>query len=286
MKRIFDDYVKRRTAEELHSRSSLHRTFYILIPILIYYLLGDVVDIALWALINAIVADSETKKAFVAVHASDFGALIYGVSAIFFILILSRMAKEEILYVNKEENPKKMGFRDYVEYAVAGFSSALFLNMLFRILRITELSGRFSETFETQRSVTFSLGILIYAFVSPVTEEILFRGIVYNRMRRLFPVRVAVIVTSLLFGVFHGNPVQGIYGALMGLLITYAYEKTRNFTVPVLIHIAANVIVYSLTYNDILGAMSMPVFLTILILLGAVFALSIYRLFIGNKEWK
>jgi len=55
-------------------------------------------------------------------------------------------------------------------------------------------------------------------------------------------------ISALLFGVFHGNIVQGIYGTLMGLLIAYVYEKYDNFIAPVIIHVAANFSVYILTY--------------------------------------
>ena len=64
---------------------------------------------------------------------------------------------------------------------------------------------------------------------------------------------MAMLVTSLLFGLYHMNPIQGIYGFIMGLLMVYLYEYFGSFLWPVLVHMLANSIVYLLRYTDITG---------------------------------
>jgi len=68
---------------------------------------------------------------------------------------------------------------------------------------------------------TGNFSMWLYAGLgAPIFEEILFRGLM---MRSLEPYgkRMSILVTALLFGFFHGNPVQAPYAALVGLVLGY-----------------------------------------------------------------
>lgn len=82
--------------------------------------------------------------------------------------------------------------------------------------------------------------IACYEVVAPVAEELLFRQVIYKRLRNFTPVRIAVIVSALLFGLYHGNLVQGIYAFIMGCLLALVYEWTGSLAAPVLFHVVAN----------------------------------------------
>ncbi|EGY79867.1 CPBP family intramembrane glutamic endopeptidase [Peptoniphilus indolicus] len=81
---------------------------------------------------------------------------------------------------------------------------------------------------------------LSIVFIGPLFEEILFRGIVYNFLEKyksgLFP----AILSGVLFGIWHGQAVQSIYTAIMGLILGYTYMKTKNLFYPVLLHMLNN----------------------------------------------
>ena len=66
---------------------------------------------------------------------------------------------------------------------------------------------------------TFSM-FLYVCFLAPVFEEILFRGLI---LRELEPYgkKFAILASSFLFGVFHGNLVQSPYAFLAGLVLGY-----------------------------------------------------------------
>lgn len=61
---------------------------------------------------------------------------------------------------------------------------------------------------------------LYVGFGAPIFEEILFRGLV---LRSLEPYgkRIAILVSALLFGFYHGNPVQAPYAAVVGMVLGY-----------------------------------------------------------------
>lgn len=125
-------------------------------------------------------------------------------------------------------------------YAVFG------LNIL---LEITGLTGR-SSAYQAVRTGFFSanmaLGLFCYGLLTPVAEELMFRGVIYGSLRRMMNRKAAVIFSALLFGVYHWNLVQGIYGAVMGCLMAYAYEYFGTIRAALLVHITANLLAYGM----------------------------------------
>ncbi len=83
-------------------------------------------------------------------------------------------------------------------------------------------------------------GFLIAVVAAPMIEEILFRGIVFKSIRKIAPVWLAILISSLLFGAYHMNPVQIVYATFMGVVAGIIYEKTNNLLLPVLVHFTNN----------------------------------------------
>lgn len=132
---------------------------------------------------------------------------------------------------------------------ILGMAAALCFNILFALLGITGSSGEYAQVAQKQFSLPLWAGIFLYGVISPIAEEVIFRGIVYNRMDRLFGRTIAIIGSALLFGAYHGNIVQALYGFILGILIAVLYERYGSFVVPLLIHSAANISVYIVSSN-------------------------------------
>lgn len=141
---------------------------------------------------------------------------------------------------------------------VLAITAAIGLNILLTLTGIAPNSASYQDVVRSQYGVRFGVGVILYMVVSPIAEEIVFRGIIYNRMRRFFgkwsggSATTAVIASGVLFGIYHGNLVQGIYGACMGILMAYLYERTHAFYIPCLFHAAANGAVYLMSQNTML----------------------------------
>ena len=106
------------------------------------------------------------------------------------------------------------------------------------------LLGRWSR----EASVSLSpyavpLGAAVYGILTPFIEELVFRGIVWHRLRRGFTPLESAFFSSLLFGISHENIPQGIYGFTMGMVFALSYEITRRFEVPFLLHCTCNLAV-------------------------------------------
>ena len=87
------------------------------------------------------------------------------------------------------------------------------------------------------------LGAVVVAVIgAPLIEEIVFRGIVFRSLRRVSLPWVAILVSSVLFGLYHMNTVQIVYATLMGLVAGIIYEKSNNLLFPILVHVANNLV--------------------------------------------
>ena len=76
----------------------------------------------------------------------------------------------------------------------------------------------------------------------PTCEELVYRGLVYKRLRYTSPFWAAALYSSLVFAFTHGNLVQGLYGFIMGMMFCYVYEKYGSVKAPILAHITANIL--------------------------------------------
>ena len=83
--------------------------------------------------------------------------------------------------------------------------------------------------------------VMIVGAVTPVAEELVYRGMIYRRMRESLTAVQAGVFVSILFGVGHGNLPQGLYAMVLGLLLACIYEKFRNIAAPILFHIVVNI---------------------------------------------
>ena len=130
----------------------------------------------------------------------------------------------------------------YVLTMLLAVTSALAMNIIITLFSID--SAKYEQVETIQYSVPIWLGLILYGVVSPVVEEVIFRGLTYNRMKHYFKLWVSVVVSAVVFGGFHANLPQMLYGMVMGGLITLCYEWVRGFGAPLLFHMVANVFVF------------------------------------------
>lgn len=84
------------------------------------------------------------------------------------------------------------------------------------------------------------LMILAVCIVGPIAEELVFRGMIFGKLRRAFSFWPAAIISGIMFGVFHMNIMQGVYASVLGVLPAYVYEKTQTIFGSIFFHIVFN----------------------------------------------
>ena len=83
----------------------------------------------------------------------------------------------------------------------------------------------------------FTVGI-----VAPICEEIIYRHLLLRPLRRYGDLQ-AIIITSILFGFFHGNLTQFLYSAMVGLILGIAAVKANSVIPAIIIHMMNNIYV-------------------------------------------
>ncbi len=85
---------------------------------------------------------------------------------------------------------------------------------------------------------------VVGGIISPVAEEIFFRGVLYGYFRR-WGMWAALLLSTAVFvmahAIFHRIPLPQIVG---GILFAVAYEKEKNLMVPITIHVLGNLAIF------------------------------------------
>lgn len=212
-------------------------------PFAVYYLVYNAAFVLLFFLLKGVagLAGGEWPQRLETQQAAVTG-ILGGLSMLVGILPLGKSLREELAQNASETDRRSLP--DGLLTVAAGFTSSIGLNILFSLSGAAQQSESYQSVAKDQYAVPLLVGILLYGIVSPLAEEVVFRGILFNRMRKDFPPGMAILLSGVLFGLYHGNMVQGIYGTLMGVLMAYLYERMGRFEIPCLFHMTANLTVY------------------------------------------
>ena len=120
--------------------------------------------------------------------------------------------------------------------------------------------------------------MLEITLIGPIIEEILFRGIILNGLLKKYSPAKAILFSSLLFSLIHGNLPQMFNALFFGILLGLIYIKTKSLYAVIFTHIIANTLSIILSaleeYMPILGN---PLFLTPLDLLLLAIFIILYK---------
>jgi len=127
-----------------------------------------------------------------------------------------------------------------------GFSAVFFSSFIVQglALLLPEAYVSYVEAFEDLQlgsPLSFFIAVVIMA---PLFEEILFRGFVFDRVERHFSPTAAVIVSGLLFGVYHLNIFQGIFASVLGIVLGLSLLWTNSMRIPIIIHLVNNAVAW------------------------------------------
>lgn len=92
-----------------------------------------------------------------------------------------------------------------------------------------------------QNSIQSIIYVLSVAIITPVKEEILFRGILYRFLEKKYNFLVSIIISSFIFGILHGGLL--ITATIMGMVFAMLYKKTQSIIPSIILHIVWNLLV-------------------------------------------
>ena len=143
--------------------------------------------------------------------------------------------------------PKKMRWTKFLLIIPFAAATGLVLNNISLLANLAVASEAYAETSVEQYAIPLVLQFIGYGLITPLSEELIFRGLIYKRLREDFSFPRAMLLSAILFGFFHGNMIQTLYAFGMGLVLAYLYEKYHSLAAPVIAHGTVNIVAVLLT---------------------------------------
>lgn len=207
--------------------------------------LAIIVAFILTTIISSIVPTFENNDELYMILLTAFGF-------IFFIFSLSgaKGLKNDFNNAFKVENKKKIIYVLIINLFFASLfayliSSADWIYGLFNPSYIPNLN------FDTPLLSSSDLFYLTISSVlcAPIIEELVFRGVLFNRLKIRIGIIPAILLSSVLFGI--GHDFGGIISAtLFGICMCILYLETDNILIPMSIHFLNNLIAVILEITE------------------------------------
>ncbi len=162
------------------------------------------------------------------------------IAGILLTVLYQKRKIKEVSYKIVDRN-RKLVIRYLLPTALLAIAVAIGMNIALEMLGIKDVS--FSNGIVQEGKLFSIYSFALFGVLYPVVEELTFRGGIYQQMKTYYPDSIAIIVSAVLFGAYHGNIVQFVYGTIMGVLLALVYRRVKHFASVLVFHISANMAV-------------------------------------------
>ena len=209
----------------------------------------------------------------------QYTVVITAVSSLILLPILIRMFRQDAF----KDDKCRMKWQMYPALVLVGITASVGMNNLMTLSQISRVSIAYQNVAALFYQPSLLTQIIGLGLIVPIVEELLFRGVIFRRLRREFGRKAAVGISALIFGLIHGNLVQFIYAFILGALFAYLYELLGIIWVPICLHITANLVAIMKTEHEILTWMFSSFFRVGVITVGCAFVCSALVVMLKNK---
>lgn len=117
-----------------------------------------------------------------------------------------------------------------------------------------EVIGRYGSRLDSMALLVFTIA------VAPVAEELLYRGLLYNALRRRMHAVLAIPLQGFVFGLAHPFGLAGTaLIAFVGMSFGAVYEWRKTLLTPIVLHALVNVVGMTLMMGQIAAEANAPV---------------------------
>lgn len=162
--------------------------------------------------------------------------------------------KEAGLSLTEQLHLKPVSFRYGVASVLVGvFAYHAVMLLLFVVSKIApDLSASYGDAasgLSAQGSLWMNfLSLVIFA---PLTEELMYRVLPISQLRYVVPSVAAVLITSVIFGVVHVNPLWAVYAGLNGCMFGFLFCRFGSLFPSLIAHMTFNLIGFLYSLRDV-----------------------------------
>lgn len=150
--------------------------------------------------------------------------------------------RNEVFVRNNPMTPGSF-FRLLCVFLSAQFVFQLFAMVLEWLLNMIGFSAMTAVEMASTTGSTFSM-FLYVCFIGPIAEELLFRGIVLRTLKP-WGKQTAILISALVFGLFHGNVVQIPFAFAVGVVLGYVAVE-YSIVWAIVLHVINNFVMADL----------------------------------------
>lgn len=171
------------------------------------------------------------------------GAALFTIPLTLTLFFMDRK-KEKVLFLPQN---KKAGIWSYPALLAFGAAVCVGMSCLAIMTNLALMSDNYQVASAAFYSASIPVQVIVLGVIIPLTEELMFRGVLFKRYREQSSFLRAALYSSLLFSITHGNMVQLLYSFVLGMFLAYVYEKYGSFKAPAVLHVTANMVSVILT---------------------------------------
>jgi len=151
-----------------------------------------------------------------------------------------------LVFTYRRVNPRVIGFGKF-DAASFGIGSGLlivaYMIIIFHnlVLMLLGVNTQGEEVLNAFNGLDTPLWFIVVGVLfAPLVEEIVFRGFLFQGFRKRYGWIKGGILSSLIFGAAHLDPVAFIPTSVLGLVLTYTYHRTNSIWPGFLLHLMVN----------------------------------------------
>ena len=139
-------------------------------------------------------------------------------------------------------NPPKNKFQNLIILLLSGLGCQLFISSILYFIEplIKDIMASYGEIAGSLIQGHPAVVIIYSIIVAPIAEEVIFRGLIFNRLLKGRDLILANSLQAVLFALYHWNIVQGLYAFAMGCLLGYVAYRYESLFAAILLHGAIN----------------------------------------------
>ncbi|KEI89469.1 CAAX protease [Clostridium botulinum B2 433] len=131
-------------------------------------------------------------------------------------------------------------------------------------------------------SAPLLLQFISLCIIAPIFEEIIYRGIMLEKLNKRCGATKAILISSLFFGIMHFNLHQGVNAFFIGVVMGVIYIKTDSLLLTILLHFVNNLYYLIAQYIPYLDQIESN-FSVVRLICGSILLFISYRFFNGIK---
>ncbi|MEE1305909.1 MAG: type II CAAX endopeptidase family protein [Agathobacter sp.] len=157
-------------------------------------------------------------------------------------MMLKRFYIPDRMYLDRDSIKNMKTVINGLAIAVIAFLLGTGLNNIIAMTPLLDISEGYKTANEYFYSGNLFYELLGAGIMVPILEEIVFRGIVFYRIKRSTGRKwMAIIVSSLMFSAIHFNIVQFVYALVLGIALALFMEKTDHIYGAIVGHMVINI---------------------------------------------